>query len=90
MSVHTVFGLLLVGLQADFNLDGRNRHDLHKFVFTYVLLFKNRANLMRTAYSFCADFGQANVIEFSFLHHFVQRFGILLDFIVRIASRWLE
>ena len=38
MSVQTVFGLLLVGLQADFDLDCCNRHDLHTFTITNVLL----------------------------------------------------
>ena len=94
MSVPTVFGLLLIRLQADFDLDGCNWHDLHTFASMFVFCFpvfgKNGAYLVCTAYSFSTDLGQANIIEFSFLHHFVQRLGILLDFVIRIASRWLE
>ena len=72
MSVPTVFGFLLIRLQADFDLDSRNRHDLPIFALRYAFFFdRNGTYLVRTAYSFRFDFGQANMIEFSFLHHFI-------------------
>lgn len=71
VSVLTFLGFLLVRLQADFDLDGRNRHDLPIFALRYTFSFdKNGTYLVRTAYSFRFDFGQANMVEFSFLHHF--------------------
>jgi hypothetical protein len=39
MFVPTIFGFLLVRLQADFDLDGRNWHDLHTFALRLVFFF---------------------------------------------------
>ena len=41
-SLPTVFSFLLVRLQANFDLDGRNRHDLHIFALRYAFDFSFR------------------------------------------------
>ena len=43
----------------------------HLHIQMFFFFGKNGAYLVHTAYSFCADFGLANVVKFTFLHPFV-------------------
>ena len=45
---------------------------------------------MGAANSLCTDFRQADVVELSFLYHFIEHLGIVFDFVVRVASRRFE
>ena len=45
---------------------------------------------MRAAYRLCTHYRQTDVIELSFLDHFIEETGLLLDRVVRVKSPRLE
>jgi len=91
--VPTVLCLLLVSLKAYFNLNRRNRHNLSPPIATYTQSNRSKYKLSyleRAADRLRTDFREANVVELSFLHHFIENLCIVFDLVVRVASRRLE
>jgi hypothetical protein len=94
----TVFGLLLVCLKAHFNLHRGDRRNLIRTMRTHTHiggsgwtgLEKKTSYLVRTAHGLCLNFRQTNVVELSFLDHFIEHLHMLLNLILRVAPRRFE
>jgi hypothetical protein len=91
----TVFGFLLVCLKAHFNLHRGDTRNLIRKICAYrgsgrTGLKKKVSYLLRAAYGLCPNFRQTDVVELSFLNHFIEHLRVMLNLILRVTSRRLE
>jgi hypothetical protein len=90
----TVFGFLLVCLKAHFNLHHGDTRNLIRKIRAYrsgrTGIKKKVSYLLRAAYGLCSNFRQTDVVELSFLNHFIEHLRIMLNLIIRVTSRRLE
>ena len=88
----TIFRVRLVGLNADFDLDSRDRHDLIHCMPSLRIsgLVEKASYLVRTADGLRTNFRQTDIVKLAFLEHLIEHLCVLFDLIFWVAPRRLE